>query len=235
MSTPWSLSDLQQQLKRYYVVLQDTVSQRTNSAAPHARMSAAPNSEMHFTTEVLTAAANKAHSRVWSTRQRPCLFCGGQHLDIDCHKCSTVSYMQRARAPYLEGREYATMQAADSTNLPKTNIVSEHVFAQLDRFLQEKPNATTLALESLIMLGTDKTMAWLGTKSAEDQKEILQVARNLVPQHRALSQQRKLAIRKYRGDRIKQQQEKAQLQAQRHAQEVQKITAALSEIGGLCG
>ena len=40
-------------------------------------------------------------------------------------------------------------------SVPMTNTVSERDFAQLDRFLREKPNATTFALESLILFSNN--------------------------------------------------------------------------------
>ena len=41
-------------------------------------------------------------------------------------------------------------------SVPKTNTVSERDFAQLDRFLRVKPNATTVALESLILFSNKR-------------------------------------------------------------------------------
>ena len=44
-------------------------------------------------------------------------------------------------------------------SVPKTNTVSERDFAQLDRFLRVKPNATTVALESLILFSNKRMVA----------------------------------------------------------------------------
>ena len=40
----------------------------------------------------------------------------------------------------------------ETKSVPKTNTVSEHDFAKLDRLLREKSNATTLYLEAMILL-----------------------------------------------------------------------------------
>ena len=37
---------------------------------------------------------------------------------------------------------------AETKSVPKTNTISERDFAQLDRFLREKPNASILSLEA---------------------------------------------------------------------------------------
>ena len=44
---------------------------------------------------------------------------------------------------------------------PATNSVSERVFGSFDRYMREKPNATTLNLESTILFETSKTSSWL--------------------------------------------------------------------------
>ena len=45
----------------------------------------------------------------------------------------------------------------ETKSVPKTNVVSERDFAQLDRLLREKPNASTLSLEGIIMFSNNKT------------------------------------------------------------------------------
>lgn len=148
--------------------------------------------------------------------------------------CATFhSYMVRAWAPYLPGGHLATVSSASTANLPKTNILSEHDFAQLDRFLREKPNSTTLAVESMIMLANNHTMGWLSTKTEQERATILQAARASVPYQRDLARQRKAAIQEYRRKKLKEQQEKKEKQQQRHAHLVQNVTQALARYGGL--
>ena len=77
--------------------------------------------------------------------------------------CTTFhTFMLRAWAPYFEGGELAAVDEATTTNLPKTNVLSEHDFGQLDRFLQEKPNATTLSIKIMVMLANVTTKPCVG-------------------------------------------------------------------------
>ena len=45
----------------------------------------------------------------------------------------------------------------DTTSVPKTNTVSERDFAQLDRLLREKPNASILSLKPMILFSNNET------------------------------------------------------------------------------
>ena len=142
-------------------------------------------------------------------------------------------YMSRVWSPYLPGGQLTSTDAASMQSLPKTNVISEHDFGQLDRFLREKPNATTLAIESMIMLANNRTMSWLANKSDEDRAQILKAARPSLPQQRQLAKQRKLAIHQHREHVIQQQQAKKQKQKERQAQRIQSSTVALTKYGGL--
>ena len=76
----------------------------------------------------------------------------------------------------------------------KTNVVSERDFGKLDRLLHEKPNATTLSLEAMILFSNNKTMNWLTSKSPEEVQHLLQAARKVAPEFRRLFKQRKQII-----------------------------------------
>ena len=117
--------------------------------------------------------------------------------------------------------------------MSKTNVLSEHDFGQLDRFLQEKPNATTLSIESMIMLANNKTMRWLSQKSADERGAILQAALALAPKHQQLAKARKQASQEYRQQHLAALREKRARQAELHAQRVQQVTAALMPYSGL--
>ena len=49
----------------------------------------------------------------------------------------------------------------ETKSVPNSNTISERDFAKLDRLLREKPNATTLALEGIILFSNNKTARWL--------------------------------------------------------------------------
>ena len=96
--------------------------------------------------------------------------------------------------------------------------------------MREKPRATTLAVESFIMLGNNKTVVWLAAKTAEERGAILQAARSLVPRHRELARERKKNIQEFKARELERHR---QQRDQKRLQELQQITAALATAGGL--
>ena len=58
----------------------------------------------------------------------------------------------------LQGKLHNPSMAAIA---PTTNSVSERVFGSFDRYMREKPNATTLNLDSTILFKTNKTSSWV--------------------------------------------------------------------------
>ena len=87
-------------------------------------------------------------------------------------------------------------------SVPKTNKVSERDFALLDRFLKEKPNASTVAIESLILFSQNKTREWLGKKTNAERAWLFQAARKLTPKFRKKYKERKQEIQQYRASVI---------------------------------
>ena len=77
--------------------------------------------------------------------------------------------MHKVWACYLEGGNNTAVAEAETASLKKVNAISERDFTQLARFVREKPNATSLAVESSIMLGNIKTAQWLSMKREEEQ------------------------------------------------------------------
>ena len=73
----------------------------------------------------------------------------------------------------------------------KTNIVSEKDFAQLDCLLHQKPNATTLCLEGMILFANNKTSRWLDSKSQEERQDLLKKARIVAPEFKKLYRMRR--------------------------------------------
>ena len=106
-------------------------------------------------------------------------------------------------------------------SVPMTNTVSERDFAQLDRFLREKPNATTIALESLILFSNNKTREWLQQKSDEQKAKIFASARKMAPKLRQQYQARRKAIEQHRAELIESR--KAEREAKRRKKESQQM------------
>ena len=86
---------------------------------------------------------------------------------------------------HLPGGKYdnpSIQLTAETKSVPKTNVISERDFAKLDRLLREKPNATTLCLEGMILFANNKTSAWLDAKTPEEKEDLLKKAHNLSPE-----------------------------------------------------
>ena len=57
------------------------------------------------------------------------------------------------------------LRTAETKSVPKINIISERDFAKFDQFLREKPNATTLSLETMIMFTNNMKALCLSSKA----------------------------------------------------------------------
>ena len=88
----------------------------------------------------------------------------------------------------------STQLQTETRSVPKTNIVSEREFAQLDRLLYQKPNATTLCLEGMILFANNKTSRWLYSKSPEERHDLLKKARDIAPEFKQLYKVRRLTM-----------------------------------------
>ena len=75
----------------------------------------------------------------------------------------------------------------ETKSVPNSNTISERDFAKLDSLLREKPNATTLALEGIILLLNNKTAQWLREKSTKDREMLFAKARKIGPEFKSIS------------------------------------------------
>ena len=78
--------------------------------------------------------------------------------------------------------------------MPTTNLAPERDFAVLDRLISQKPNATYIALESVILFSHNKTSEWLKGKSQSERKRLLQAARTLTAVHKSNFRRRREEI-----------------------------------------
>ena len=78
-----------------------------------------------------------------------------------------------------------TTPSQETASVPPTNVAPERDFAVLDRILREKPNASLVALESLILYSHNKTSQWLQEQKAEDKERLIKAARALAPSIKA--------------------------------------------------
>ena len=90
---------------------------------------------------------------------------------------------QRMVIDHLPEAKYHSSDAKlkeEVSSVPTTNVAPERDFAVLDRLLHQKPNATSIALEAMI-LSHNKTASWLDKQSSKNKEQLFQVARTLPP------------------------------------------------------
>ena len=121
-------------------------------------------------------------------------------LQVICHAFSSL--LTRLLSDHLPGGIYndsSPQLQIETRSVPKTNTVSEHVFAKLDRLLHEKPNASTLALEAMVLFSNNKTAKWLQSKTKAEVAELMKKAREVAPEYKRLYNERR---KKLQEDRI---------------------------------
>ena len=97
--------------------------------------------------------------------------------------------LQRLVIDHLPGGIYNSVQdpqiILETKSVPVTNVTPERDFAVLDRLMSQKPNASYIAIESLLLFSHNKTSEWLENKSSEEKKRLLNAARTLTTVHKA--------------------------------------------------
>ena len=80
---------------------------------------------------------------------------------------------QRMLTDYLPEGKYHSDDAKlkeEISSVPTTNVAPERDFAALDRLLHQKPNATSVALEAMILFSHNKTASWLDNQSSKNKE-----------------------------------------------------------------
>ena len=142
---------------------------------------------------------------------------------------------QRLLIDHLPQGKYYSITDTEVINemasVPTTNVSPERDFAILDRLMQQKPNANTIALEAMIMYSQNKTSVWLQKKSEEEKVKLFKAARNLVPVTKEKYKVRRLEIQKLLEDDLaRKQQDIAQKQFKKN-QEKEKLTKEIGVVG----
>ena len=94
---------------------------------------------------------------------------------------SFVVVTNRMLTDHLEGGKYDKPDAAiidECTNAQKTNVVPERDFGMLDRLLAQKPNATTLVCEGILMFTKNDTKSWRDSLTPEKRAAVMEMVRN---------------------------------------------------------
>ena len=124
----------------------------------------------------------------------------------------------------------ATLKEQTAT-MAKTNTVSERDFAMLDRLMREKPNASTAALEGMILYNNNKTGAWLAERTEAEREDLFQKARHLSPSMYAAFRLRRRHMLESRAAAQAAQQKPVQEKRQREAEKKAQLSADIARDG----
>ena len=119
----------------------------------------------------------------------------------------------------------------ETASVPNSNVISERDFAKLDRFLREKPNATTLSLEGLILFSNNKTASWLSTKSVKEREELFKKARKLAPEFRQQYKKRREKLLEDRSKILREKQMALQHAHRKLLHDKEKLTEEIMVFG----
>ena len=143
--------------------------------------------------------------------------------------------LQRLVIDHLPGGMYNSVidpQVIQETkSVPKTNVTPERDFAVLDRLMTQKPNATYIALESLLLYSHNKTATWLENKTIEEKKRLLHAARTLTPVHRANFCKRREDIELKRKEVLLQKERERVRKKEKEIKEKEELTKKISFVG----
>ena len=155
-------------------------------------------------------------------------------LEIICCSCSVL--VERQLADQLPGGKFHVPDEAvyeETALCPRSNVLSERDFAQMDRKVKQKPNISTLAASGMIMYVNNRTGAWLCRKDDESQQRLLQQVVTLAPELvKSFKEKRRDLLQKRIGKQQKVRMEK-EVSKQSAADEKKALTISLSKINGL--
>ena len=142
---------------------------------------------------------------------------------------------QRLLFDHLPGGQYHSVVdpviVQETVGVPTTNVFPERDFAILDRMLREKPNASIIALESMILYSHNKSSVWLYQQSSEAQEKLFQTARSLAPTIREKFKARRHQLEaRHEVALLKKQDELAQKQLKK-IHDKEKLTKEIESIG----
>jgi len=138
---------------------------------------------------------------------------------------------------HLPGGQYHSVTdkrlIEETANVPTTNVQPEREFAIFDRLLREKPNATSIALESMILFSHNKTSKWLNQKTFTGREKLIQRGRSMAPATRQTFRDRKKEIERKQADMLLERQQEIARSQHKKQQEKERLTKEIASIGGL--
>lgn len=154
-------------------------------------------------------------------------------LELLCKSFSAT--MQRMLVDHLPGGEFHSVSdhqiVMETRSVPKTNVTPERDFAVLDRLLAQKPNATYIALESLLLFSHNKTSVWLSSKTSDERERLFKAARTMTSAHRANFQKRREEIERRRKEEQEKREREKLRKEKKLIEEKEALTKQISHIG----
>jgi E1A/CREB-binding protein len=142
---------------------------------------------------------------------------------------------QRLVIDHLPGGEFHTIKdpaiAEEIKCVPTTNVAPERDFAVLDRLLSEKPNATYIALESLLLFSQNKTSDWLLSKTEQEKERLFSAARSLTSVHKANFRKRREEMKKKRLEVQEERVREKQRKRENELKEKEALTRKIAPMG----
>ena len=142
---------------------------------------------------------------------------------------------KRLLEDHLKGGKYditpTPESLAEQKSVMKTNVMPLRDFGMLDRLIMDKPRATTLVLEGIIMFNKNQTGSWRGKLPQEKRKEVLTLARQTKEKQKALFADRQLKIRKRRSEKMEKEAEEEEKKAQKLRMKKQLLLDEIEKIG----
>jgi hypothetical protein len=149
---------------------------------------------------------------------------------------SFVVVTKRMLTDHLEGGKYdkpdVEMQD-ECKNAPKTNVVPERDFGMLDRLLAQKPNATTLVFEGILMSTKNDTKGWRDSLTPEKRKAVMEMVRNSKASQRQQFIERKAIIRKKREEKLEKGKQEKERKETKLRMLKQDLVQKVEELGGM--
>ncbi|XP_066922613.1 uncharacterized protein [Clytia hemisphaerica] len=187
-----------------------------------------------FEEKYVTSNCN-IYKALFRETEDPLLDCLTQEcLEIICCSCSIMVRSQLK--DQLPGGKYfqpSEKIVKETTNCPRHNLAPERAFASLDRILSMKPNMTTLAVAGAIMYSQNKTNDWLLSKSEEEIKFLIAMARKnkrkLIKENRS----KRAKILQYKIDSMDRKKVEKEIKVQKISDEKEIATKNLDKVGGL--
>ena len=148
---------------------------------------------------------------------------------------SFAATVQRLLLDHLPGGEFHSVTDAavieETRSVPTTNVNPERDFAALDRLMSEKPNATHIALESLLLYSHNKTSVWLQSKSVEEREKLFKAARTLSPLQKARFQKRREEINTKRQNAVQKKEEEHIRKQEKEIRLKESLTKKIQSVG----